>query len=290
MNGWTEQRSARTHDGRTLAIELAGDADGFPVLVHHGTPNTRHLYAPEAAEAASQGLKLIGYSRPGYGESTRLPGRTVADCADDVLAICDELGIGRLAMWGASGGGPHVLACAALLPGLVTAVASLASITPYPAEGLDWFDGIGEHNGADFKRALTDPQAERAAMEKERAEWLAASPEALTDGLTEVPAEMLGELAEYISLAFHDGLATGIDGYWDDYQAFLKPWGFELGDITVPVLLMHGRLDRSVPISHGEWLAARVPGAEVRFLSNEGHMSILANRMDEVHAWLGEHR
>jgi pimeloyl-ACP methyl ester carboxylesterase len=290
MNGWTEQRSARTHDGRTLAIELAGDADGFPVLVHFGTPNTRHLYPPEAADAASRGLKLIGYNRPGYGESTRHPGRTVADCVADVRAICAELGIDRLAMWGASGGGPHVLACAALLPGMVTAVASLASVTPYPAEGLDWFDGIGEHNGAGFKLALSDPQAERAAMEKERAELLAAPPEALTNALTEVPVGMLDTLAQYVSLAFHDGLAPGVDGYWDDYQAFLKPWGFELADITVPVLLVHGRLDRSVPVSHGEWLAARVPGAEVRFFANEGHLSILANRMGEVHAWLSEHR
>jgi pimeloyl-ACP methyl ester carboxylesterase len=290
MIAWTEQRSARTRDGRTIAIELAGDADGFPVLVHHGTPNTRHVYPPEAAEAASWGLKLIGYNRPGYGESTRHPGRTVADCVADVRAICAELGIDRLAMWGASGGGPHVLACAALLPGMVTAVASLASVTPYPAEGLDWFDGIGEHNGADFKLALSDPQASWVAMEKERAELLAAPAETLIDTPTAVPTEMLGALTEYISLAIRDALGQGIDGYWDDHQAFMKPWGFELDNITVPVLLMHGRLDRSVPVSHGEWLAARVPGAEVRFFANEGHLSLLTNRMDEVHAWLSEHR
>ena len=124
------QRTARTPDGRTLAIEEAGDPGGRPVLVHNGTPNSRHLYAPAAADAAARGLRLIGYDRPGYGGSTPQPGRSVADCAADVRAICAELGIDRLAMWGVSGGGPHLLACAALLPDLVPAAASLASLAP----------------------------------------------------------------------------------------------------------------------------------------------------------------
>jgi pimeloyl-ACP methyl ester carboxylesterase len=102
-----------------------------------------HIYGPAAADAAARGLRLISYDRPGYGKSAPAPGRAVADCASDVRAICQALGISRLAMWGASGGGPHVLACAALLPDLVTAAAALGSLAPYGAEGLDWFDGMG---------------------------------------------------------------------------------------------------------------------------------------------------
>jgi len=89
-------------------------------------PNSRHLYEPNGADAAARGLRLICYDRPGYGGSTPQPGRTVASCAADVRAICAELDISRLAIWGISGGGPHVLACAALLPDLVVAAASLA--------------------------------------------------------------------------------------------------------------------------------------------------------------------
>jgi pimeloyl-ACP methyl ester carboxylesterase len=110
-----------------MAVEEAGDPNGRPVLVHMGTPNSRHLYQPVAIDAAVRGLRLISYDRPGYGGSSPMapqPGRSVADCAADVRAICAELGIDRLAMWGISGGGPHVLACAALLPDLVTAPAS----------------------------------------------------------------------------------------------------------------------------------------------------------------------
>ncbi len=140
------QRTARTPDGRTLAIEEAGDPAGRPVLVHFGTPNSRHLYAPVAADAAARGLRLIGYDRPGYGGSTPQPGRTVADAAADVRAICAELGIGRLAMWGISGGGPHVLACAALLPDTVISrcwLTASARFTP------GWPSACNECNEAD---------------------------------------------------------------------------------------------------------------------------------------------
>ena len=144
-------RTIRTPDGRTLAVEIDGDPAGLPVLVHAGTPNSRHLYGPNVRDAGDRGLRLIGYDRPGYGGSTPHPGRTVADCAADVRAICAALDIGRLAMWGISGGGPHVLACAALLPDLVVAAASLASEAPYGAEGLDWFDGMGQLNVDDIR-------------------------------------------------------------------------------------------------------------------------------------------
>src|SRR6201996_3090714 len=142
----TQQHVVPAPGGRVLAVEEAGAPGGLAVLVHNGTPNSRHLYGPNVRDAAARGLRLIGYDRPGYGGSSPQPGRTVADCAGDVRAICAELGIDRLATWGISGGGPHVLACAALLPDLVAAAASLASPAPYTAEGLDWFDGMGQSN------------------------------------------------------------------------------------------------------------------------------------------------
>ena len=176
----TMDRSIRTPDGRTLAVEIDGDPAGRPVLVHNGTPNSRHLYGPNVRDAKERGLRLIGYDRPGYGGSSPKPGRTVADCAADVRAICAGLHIDRLAMWGISGGGPHVLACAALLPDLVVAAASLASEAPYGAEGLDWFEGMGQANVDDAKLFLTDEAAARAQTEKDREEMLATSADETT--------------------------------------------------------------------------------------------------------------
>jgi pimeloyl-ACP methyl ester carboxylesterase len=284
----------RTVDGRTLAVGESGDPDGRPVLVHMGTPNSRHLYRANVTDAAGRGLRLISYDRPGYGGSAPRPGRSVADCAGDVRAICEALGIGRLAMWGISGGGPHVLACAALLPDLVTAAASLASPAPYGAEGLDWFAGMGQDNVDDVRLLLSDEGAARVKLEKDRQDFLAASPADLATGLKSLlsPADaavLTGDLAEYLAYSMQDGLGPGGQGWWDDGCAESQPWGFDLDRIPVPVLLMHGRHDRFVPFSHGQWLAARIPGAEARLLDDDGHLTLLAHRVPEVHAWLAGH-
>src|SRR5215472_10202335 len=168
------QHTVHTADGRVLAVEEGGDPAGRPVLVHGGTPNSRRLYGPHADDAAERGLRLISYDRPGYGGSSPQPGRTVADCAADVRAICADLGIDRLATWGISGGGPHVLACAALLPDLVCAAASLASVAPFDADGLDYFAGMGQGNVDDTRLFLADEVAARAKTEADREQSLAA--------------------------------------------------------------------------------------------------------------------
>jgi pimeloyl-ACP methyl ester carboxylesterase len=286
-------RTVQTPDGRVLAVEEAGDPNGRPVLVHGGTPNSRHLYPPAAIDAAARGLRLISYDRPGYGGSTPQPGRGVADCAADVRAICAELGIDRLAMWGISGGGPHVLACAALLPGLVAAAASLASLAPLDAEGLDWFAGMGELNADDTRLFLRDREAARAKLDADREQVLGASAAELVKGLQTLlsptdAAALNDGLADYLVYCDHEGLAPGHEGWWDDGVAHATPWGFELSAISVPVLLMHGRQDQFVPFGHGQWLAAHIPGVEARLFDHDGHLTLLTNRIPEVHGWLKE--
>ena len=287
------ERTVRTPEGRTLAVEESGDPAGRPVLVHMGTPGSRHPYGPNVRDAAERGLRLISYDRPGYGGSSPQPGRTVADCTGDVRAICTELGIHRLVTWGISGGGPHVLACAALLPDLVTAAASLASPAPFGAEGLDFFAGMGQDNVDDTRLFLTDETAARAKADKDREEILATSPDDAARGieslLTPTDAAVLrGELAEYLVSSEQDGLAPGSEGWWED-NCMVRPWGFDLAGIAVPVLLLHGRQDMFVPFGHGEWLAAHIPGVEARLLDDDGHLTLLQNRVPEVHAWLSEH-
>ena len=136
--------------GRTLGVYEAGDPGGHPVLVHHGTPAHGALFAPWEDDARGKGIRLVGYDRPGYGASSPDPERSVASAAADAAAIADALGIDRFATWGVSGGGPHALACAALLGERVVAVASLAGIAPFDAPGLNWFAGMGESNLVEF--------------------------------------------------------------------------------------------------------------------------------------------
>src|SRR5581483_6874975 len=172
-------RQVTTADGRVLQIRESGDLGGRPLVVHSGTPGCRLQYVRDVDRAERQGVRMISYDRPGYGGSERLAGRAVAHCAQDVRAIAAALGIDRLGVWGISGGGPHALACAALLPDLVPAVAVLASPAPWGAEGLDFFDGMGDENFEDIRLTLTDPAAGRAKCDEERLESLAATPETI---------------------------------------------------------------------------------------------------------------
>ena len=261
------------------------------MLVHMGSPNSRHLYGPNAIDAGARGLRLISYDRPGYGGSTPQPGRTHADCAVDVRAICAALGIEQVASWGMSGGSAPALACAALLPDLVVAAAGLAGLAPYGADGLDWFDGMGKGNADGFDLLLADQVAGRAMMDKLREQLLAATGEdqakALESLLSPADAAVLtGAMAEYLAFTAQDGLAPGTEGWFEDANAQAGAWGFEPADISVPVMIMHGRQDKFVPVGHGEWLAARIPGAEPRILDHDGHLTLLQNRIPEVHSWL----
>jgi pimeloyl-ACP methyl ester carboxylesterase len=275
-----------TPDGRTLAVEDAGDRNGRPVMVHTGTPGGRRLYGPRTlADARRRQLRLISYDRPGYGGSTPQPGRSMADCAGDVRAICAALGIGRLAMWGLSGGGPHVLACAALLPDLVPAVASLASLAPYDAEGLDWLAGFSPEAIDEARLTLTDRPAARALFRGDREKMLAGSPAEvaleLQAGGMDGDLALLTDEAESVQQA----LTPGIEGCWDDCVAQLSPWGFDVTQIPVPVLVLHGGRDRAVPFSHGQWLASHIPGAEAWFFADEGH-ALRERHIEDVDAWL----
>ena len=280
-------------DGRALAVWEGGDPAGSSVIYHHGTPMAGLLYEPHAQDAAERGIRLIGYSRPGYGASTADPGRPVASAAADTAGLADALGIDRFATWGISGGGPHALACAALLPDRVVAAASLAGVVPYSADGVDFLTGMGEANHVEFGAALEGREPLRALLEPQaeqlRTTGEAAFRELFESLLSPVDADVLtGELAEYLYRCDIAGLERGIDGWVDDDIAFVMPWGFRVEDIRVPTLVWHGHEDRFVPPAHGWWLGQRIPGAEARLSPEDGHLTLIERRVPEVHAWLAD--
>lgn len=286
-----ETLSVRTPDGRDLGIELAGEPSGAPVLVHGGTPNSRHLYQRWIDDAEARGIRLISYDRPGYGWSTALPGHSVADGAADVRTIAERLGIARMAVWGYSGGGPYALASAALLPGLVYAAATVGGVAPYGAPDLDYFTGTGEANAEDTRQYFSDPAEARRKCARDREEMLATGPDevagALRTLLSPVDAEVLtGEFGQFLHRSTQDGLATTDQGWWDDGVAHLSPWGFDLAAIQIPVKIWHGRHDRFVPFQHGRWLAEHVPGAAAALSDEDGHLSLLDAGIPHVHEWL----
>jgi pimeloyl-ACP methyl ester carboxylesterase len=281
-----------TPDGRTLAVTEAGDPDGKPILVHHGTPGSgAHVSAMLDDLAREQGVRLVQYDRPGYGRSSRHEGRSVVDCVADVHAIADALELDRFASWGISGGGPHVLACAARCDDRLVAAASLASVAPYDAEGLDWLGGMGNGNIAEFGALAAGPEALHAHIAHDREELLAATPEELIDVMRtllgpEDLAVLTGEYARDSVASLHAGIGHGYEGWFDDDLAHCSPWRFHVTEIDRPTLLIHGDDDRFVPVAHGHWLAGKIPGVEARIAPNDGHLTLMARRVGETHAWL----
>jgi pimeloyl-ACP methyl ester carboxylesterase len=286
----TRHHDVTTPDGRTLAVLDAGAPGGPALVTHHGSPAAGRFYRPELESAEARGLRLIAFDRPGFGGSTPNPGRSIADVAADVVAILDALGVDRFATYGSSGGGPHALACAALLPGRCLAAATIAGVAPYDADGLDWVAGMGEGNIVEFGTAREgrEPLADHCAADA--AAILDTTPEQLADALrphlSDVDREALtGELAEFLWGALAEGLAPGVDGWVDDDLAFVRPWGFDPTAITVPLLVWQGAHDLMVPPAHGRWLHEHL-GAEGGILDDEGHLTLLEHRIGDIHAWL----
>jgi pimeloyl-ACP methyl ester carboxylesterase len=278
-------------DGRALEIVVEGPEDGTAVVVHHGTPNCAGVFRSNREQAAERGMRLVAYSRPGYGGSDRHEGRSVADCAGDVTAIADALGLERYATWGISGGGPHALACAALCDERLVAAASLAGVAPWDADGLDWLAGMGESNLVEFDLAVTGEEVLAPALEDERAALVAARPEQLVELMSTLLGEadravLTGAFATWLVESTASGLESSAAGWVDDDLAFAKPWGFDPAAIERPVLVVQGGDDRFVPAAHGAWLAGRIPGAEALLDDADGHLTLIENRVPEVHEWL----
>jgi pimeloyl-ACP methyl ester carboxylesterase len=288
-----DHAEARTPDGRTLRYVEAGEPDGPLLLSQHGTPGCGRLYRSEVEGAQRLGARLVAYSRPGYDGSTPDAGRSVADAAADVAALLDALGAERFATYGWSGGGPHALACAALLPARCAAAATIAGAAPSDRPDLEFMAGMGDGNVQEFRAAFAGRETLTPMLEQERAGLLAVSPEQVVEAmapfLSDVDAGALtGELAGHLLGMFRAGLADGVDGWVDDDLAFVEPWGFDLGGIAVPVAIWQGDEDLMVPGAHGRWLAANVGGAEAHLPEREGHLTLFANRIGDIQAWLAE--
>jgi pimeloyl-ACP methyl ester carboxylesterase len=277
-----EMTDVQLPDGRTLRVydTHPGARDRLAVLWHHGTPNVGHPPAPLFAAADRLGLRWISYDRPGYGGSSRRPGRDLASAAGDAAAAADALGVDRFAVYGHSGGSNHALACAALLPERVSGAVGVAALAPFGAVGAgadDWFAGMYPGGEAELRASA----AGRAELERclEQGEF---DPQMFT------PADHAALDGSWAWLGKVAGLAMqgGLDGMVDDDLSYVAPWGFDPAAVTAPVLLLHGDADRIVPFGHGQWLAARLtatfwPGP------GDGHLSVLG-ASERALEWLAE--
>lgn len=273
-------------DGRHLDVRVSGPADGLPLVFHHGTPGAATpVHALERA-AHARGLRLVTTSRPGYGHSTRQPGRSVVDVVADTEAVLAALDADRCVTMGWSGGGPHTLACGARL-GAAAAVLVVAGVAPYEADGLDWMAGMGEDNVVEFSAALQGEDQLRPLLSQQgevlrniRAGDIVASMESLLPDVDR--AALTGEFGEDMAASFREAVRVGVDGWLDDDLAFARPWGFSLAEISVPTMIWQGSADLMVPFAHGQWLASRLPAASAHLEDGEGHLSVGLGKLDAM--------
>lgn len=269
-----------THIGRTIA-DSEESSQLTAVFWLHGSPNLGSPPEPLFAAAEANGLRWISYDRPGYGGSRPHEGREVASAAADVTAIADALGIDRFAVLGHSGGGPHALACAALLPDRVTAAVSVSAPAPLTAEGLDWFAGWSPGIAAENRAATSG----RAAL---RAYWAQAEPEDVSEFFTPADITALGGPWSWLASVSAQAIEQGDEGMMEDTLAAVQAWGFRPEEIRIPVLIVHGESDKMVPCAHGRWLAAHCPSAELRMVAEAGHITALDSASDAL-AWISSH-
>jgi pimeloyl-ACP methyl ester carboxylesterase len=287
MTADTDRFLVTLPDGRALEALVAGPPDGLPLVFHSGTPAGLVAYEPLVAAAAARGLRSVFYTRPGYGNSTPQPGRLVASAAADVAAVLDHVGGREFVTAGWSGGGPHVLATAALLAERCRAAATIAAVAPYTASGLDWLDGMAAENVDEFGAAIAGAESLSAllAAEAEQMSEVTAAQVAQSLGTlaTETDrASITGEFAAYLAESTRSALAAGIDGWRDDDMAFIRDWGFSLDLVRVPLSIWQGGQDAMVPYKHGEWLAKAIPMAFPHLLPGEGHLTLIQARIDDI--------
>ena len=279
-------------DGRRLSVESLGDPHGKPVFLLHGTPGGRSGPRPRGIVLHRLGIRLISYDRPGYTGSERLSGRSVADASIDVAAIADYFGIDRFSVVGRSGGGPHALACAALLNGRVTCTAALCSLAPCDAEGLDWSAGMTDSNVQAYHDAEANLGALIATL-NERAGKVRNNPEELLKTLWPELADhdkgVIGDIAlrRIIAQIHAEALRETADGWIDDVIALSRPWGFDLADIVTPVKLWSGSRDVFSPTAHTRWLARKITRADLEIVPGVAHFGAV-EILPKILTWIAE--
>lgn len=283
--------TVRTRDGRALRYAEHGDPSGKPVILMHGTPGSRLGPIPRASRLYPLGVRVITYDRPGYGGSDHLPERFVAHAAADVADLADALGIERFAVAGRSGGGPHALACAALLPDRVVRAAALVSVAPYgPMDREKWFAGMSEENRIEFSAAEAGREKLEALL-GERGTLIRDDPEAYLPfdraELTHADRAVMTDfgIREMLRVNYIEALRVNADGWIDDTLSFIRPWGFDPAEIDVPVKLWHGAEDVYSPVAHTEWLAVRIAHADTVIQSGAGHFASIAEILRTL-SWL----
>ncbi len=279
------ERSIRRPDGRELTWTEHGDATGTPILYCHGTPGCGAEAVVLGKAANEHGIRIVAVNRPGFAGSSFEPARTLLDWPAEAAAVADEIGVDQLAVFGYSGGGPYALACGAARPDRFPMVSVAAGAGPYQGR-----TSLARMSPSDRGMTLLALHAQPLGRVALRAIGVGASIApgiSLRSWMAELPhadqhvLENAGIPARDAMFFIVDAMRHGARGTLRDYRLLSLPWGFDPGDVGVPVRWWHGVEDRTVPFAEVEETTRRIPDATVHLAPDTGHL-LLAALADEI--------
>ncbi|MEV5613093.1 3-oxoadipate enol-lactonase [Streptomyces sp. NPDC052225] len=244
----------------TLHHTAEGSPTAPPLLLGPSLGTSLALWDRVAPEL-SVAHRVVRWDLPGHGGSAAgliAAGATVADLADLVLALADDLGIERFGYAGVSLGGAVGLHLAVHHPDRVGRLAVLCSSAHF-----------GGSRAWEERAALVRKEGTAGVADTAPARWF-------------TPAFRDERLVRDNRDADPEAYAACCDAL----AAFdLRD---RLGEIRVPTLLVAGRDDPATPPAHLREIADAVPGAELAELSRASHLAV-AERPEAVVGLLRTH-
>jgi len=269
-------------DGRELAWRWLGPEGGAPILRLQGTPGSRLYRHPDPRIQKGLGVRFLLADRPGYGGSTRLPGRGIAQHADDLAELLDAQGLDRVPLMGTSGGGPHVLAMAARHPKRISAATVVVGASPLVPKEAEQQVGVNAEGYAAAEKGW-QPLFDLLAQVRERLlsdEGMAGVLDDAPEADRKIMADPVWQALSRANLA--EALRQGAEGWTDESLAFHRDYDFEPQAIEARVTWWHGDDDKNAPLSAARRMAARVPHCDLRVWNGEGHFASLTHEKEIV--------
>lgn len=266
---------------RVLSYREYGDPNGTPLLYFHGYPSSSIEARFIDGAARERGLRVVAPDRPGIGNSSMSPNRSISQWPHDVGTLINRLGITRFAALGHGAGAPYAWVCGAAMSKRVSAIGVVSGATPGVSHAISTAKAFWTLGTLPFgKTRFLDP--ERAEQAWQRFFHKATGREQAAGQNPEFRQAMLDAMA----YAFTEGSG----GAAKDYALVDgASWGFAMGNVTVERChVWHGDADTRVPVAQVRRLVERLPHHEMTVLPEEGHFSTWVNHHAEILDTLAE--
>ena len=282
-------QTLKLRDGRQLGFASFGEPEGKPVFYFTGGNSSRLEGKWFEKAAQEKKIRLIVPDRPGFGLSDFQPARSFLDWAKDIEELADALKIERFAIFGLSGGSPHVAAVSYLLPERITNAAIVSGVAP--PEMPEKFKGMWPPVRMIFFSARYAPGINRFLL-KQMSGFYANKEKMLKQMKQALPKpdqqliDKRPEVIDIFSEAANEAHRSGLDGDAWEWKMYVQPWGFALEDIKVKIGLWYGEVDGNVPVGMGKYLAKHIPNSQLKIVPDGGHFSTINNYIQEIFDFL----